>query len=92
MSVFAREKSRFQEGHSARQSGLSLLILQTPDDEIVGGVFGETFGGLHLKLLWVREDIRGRDMALNSLLPTGSIGLYAHRFTRKMALLGRTLP
>ena len=35
--------------------------LQTPDNEIVGGVLGEVYWGwLHVDLLWVQEELRGQ--------------------------------
>ena len=37
------------------------FVLQTPDQEIVGGVLGETYWDwFYLDLLWVKEELRGR--------------------------------
>jgi GNAT superfamily N-acetyltransferase len=37
------------------------FALQTPDEEIVGGVLGEVyFGWLYVDLLWVKDDLRGK--------------------------------
>ncbi|MAT96859.1 MAG: GNAT family N-acetyltransferase [Anaerolineaceae bacterium] len=37
------------------------FVLKGPDDEIVGGVIGATFWNwLHVDLMWIREDVRGR--------------------------------
>ena len=36
------------------------FVLQTPDQEIVGGALGELYWGwFHLDLLWVKEELRG---------------------------------
>ena len=36
------------------------FVLQTPDEEIVGGVFGELYWEwLHIDLLWVKDELRG---------------------------------
>lgn len=37
------------------------FVLTAPDQEIVGGVFGETYWDwFHLDLLWITEELRGR--------------------------------
>lgn len=37
------------------------FVLQSPDQEIVGGVLGDThWDWLHLDLLWVKDELRGR--------------------------------
>lgn len=37
------------------------FVLRAPDQEIVGGVMAEMFWGwLHIDLLWVKEELRGR--------------------------------
>jgi ribosomal protein S18 acetylase RimI-like enzyme len=37
------------------------FVLQGPDEEIVGGVIGGTFWDwLHIDLMWIKEDLRGR--------------------------------
>ncbi|MGD9002303.1 MAG: GNAT family N-acetyltransferase [Anaerolineae bacterium] len=37
------------------------FVLQSPDEEIVGGVIGEAYWGwLHVDLLWVKDELRGR--------------------------------
>lgn len=37
------------------------FVLRAPDQEIVGGVIGAThWEWLHIDLMWVREDLRGR--------------------------------
>lgn len=37
------------------------FVLNAPDQEVVGGVLGELYWGwLHLDLLWVKEELRGR--------------------------------
>ena len=37
------------------------FVLQTPDQEIVGGVLGETYWEwFYLDLIWVKEELRGR--------------------------------
>jgi N-acetylglutamate synthase-like GNAT family acetyltransferase len=37
------------------------FVLQTPDQEIVGGVIAETYWEwLYIDLLWVKEELRGR--------------------------------
>jgi GNAT superfamily N-acetyltransferase len=36
------------------------FVVQTPEEEIVGGVIGAThWNWLHINLMWVREDLRG---------------------------------
>jgi ribosomal protein S18 acetylase RimI-like enzyme len=40
------------------------IFLRDPDDEIVGGILGDTWGGwLHVTYLWVAEPFRGRGHA-----------------------------
>ena len=52
--------------HNAAQAGEEnaktvCFILQTPDQEIVGGVIGATYWDwFHLDLMWVKEEFRGR--------------------------------
>lgn len=42
-------------------SQLLCYVLQTPDQEVVGGVIGEThWDWLYVNLMWIREDLRGR--------------------------------
>ncbi|MGD8997881.1 MAG: GNAT family N-acetyltransferase [Anaerolineae bacterium] len=37
------------------------FVLQSSDEEIVGGVIGEAYWGwLHVDLLWVKDELRGR--------------------------------
>ncbi|MCK4899093.1 MAG: GNAT family N-acetyltransferase [Anaerolineales bacterium] len=37
------------------------FVLQTPDQEIVGGVLGEVYWGwFYLDLMWVKDEFRGR--------------------------------
>ena len=37
------------------------FVLRAADEEIVGGVIGATYWGwLHLDLMWVKEELRGR--------------------------------
>ena len=37
------------------------FALQTPDEEIVGGVLGEVYWGwLYVDLLWVKDELRGK--------------------------------
>ena len=37
------------------------FVLRAPDEEIVGGLVGATFWDwLHIDLLWIREELRGR--------------------------------
>ena len=37
------------------------FVLQAPDQTIVGGVLGELYWGwLHIDLLWVKDELRGR--------------------------------
>lgn len=37
------------------------FVLNTPDQEVVGGVLGEVYWGwFYLDLLWVKEELRGR--------------------------------
>lgn len=37
------------------------FVLHAPDEEIVAGVIGQTYWGwLHVDLLWVKEELRGR--------------------------------
>jgi GNAT superfamily N-acetyltransferase len=37
------------------------FVLYAPDQEIVGGVIGETYWGwLYISLMWVKEELRGR--------------------------------
>ena len=37
------------------------FVLQTPDQEIVGGVIGATYWDwLHIDLMWIKEPFRGR--------------------------------
>jgi len=42
-------------------SQLLCYVLQIPDQEVVGGVIGEThWDWLYVNLMWIREDLRGR--------------------------------
>ena len=42
-------------------SKLLCFVLQTPDEEVGGGVIGEThWDWLYINLMWIREDLRGR--------------------------------
>jgi len=37
------------------------LVLQAPDQEIVGGLIGATYWNwLHIDLMWVKDELRGR--------------------------------
>jgi GNAT superfamily N-acetyltransferase len=48
-----------QAGDDSAQ--LLCFALQSPDEEIVGGVLGSTYWGwFHLDLLWVKDELRGR--------------------------------
>ena len=39
------------------------FVVRAPDETIVGGVLGELYWGwLHLDLLWVKEELRGRGL------------------------------
>jgi ribosomal protein S18 acetylase RimI-like enzyme len=43
------------------KSQLLCFVLYAPDQEIVGGVIGATYWGwLHIDLLWVKDELRGR--------------------------------
>ena len=42
-------------------SQLLCYVLQAPDEEVVGGVIGEThWDWLYVNLMWIREDLRGK--------------------------------
>jgi GNAT superfamily N-acetyltransferase len=54
------------EDYNTQQAGadrgkLMCFLLRAPDQEIVGGVIGAThWDWLHVDLLWVKEELRGR--------------------------------
>ena len=54
--------SDFNTQQAGDDEGKNLcFILQTPDEEIVGGVIGATYWDwLYVNLMWVREDLRGQ--------------------------------
>lgn len=54
--------SAYNEQQAGEDKGqLLCFVLQTPDEEAVGGVIGEThWDWLYVNLMWVREDLRGR--------------------------------
>lgn len=54
-----REYNKQQVGPDNAQN--LCFVLKSPDGEIVGGVIGATYWNwLHVDLMWVREDLRGR--------------------------------
>jgi GNAT superfamily N-acetyltransferase len=49
-----------QEGGESH-SQLLCYVLQAPDEEVVGGVIGEThWDWLYVNLMWIRGDLRGQ--------------------------------
>jgi ribosomal protein S18 acetylase RimI-like enzyme len=52
----------YNRQHAGEDNVRSLcFVLKAPDQQIVGGVIGATYWNwLHLDLIWVREDLRGR--------------------------------
>ena len=54
--------SEFNKQQAGDDEGKNLcFVLQTPDQEVVGGVIGATFWDwLYIDLMWIREDLRGQ--------------------------------
>lgn len=54
--------SEYNTAQAGEDNAQSLcFVLRTPDQEIVGGVIGATYWDwLHLDLIWVKEELRGR--------------------------------
>jgi GNAT superfamily N-acetyltransferase len=52
--------SAYNEKEGGESSGqLLCFVLQAPDQEVVGGVIGEThWDWLYVNLMWIREDLR----------------------------------
>ncbi len=47
------------------------FVLQSPEQEIVGGALGELYWGwFHLDLLWIRDELRGRGYGRRLLMRT----------------------
>lgn len=60
--IIGRGVSEYNRAQAGEDNFLRLcFVLHAPDHEIAGGVLGELYWGwLHVDLLWVREDLRGR--------------------------------
>jgi GNAT superfamily N-acetyltransferase len=60
--IIGRAIGRYNVQHVGEEGFQRLcFVLQAPDQEVVGGVIGEVYWDwLHVDLLWVREDLRGR--------------------------------
>ena len=60
--IIGRGLGQFNEQQAGGQKYQRLcFVLQTPDQEIVAGVLGETYWDwFHLDLLWVAEELRGQ--------------------------------
>ena len=54
--------SAYNEQQAGDDQGRNLcFVVRGPDDEIVGGVIGATYWNwLHVDLMWVKEELRGR--------------------------------
>jgi ribosomal protein S18 acetylase RimI-like enzyme len=54
--------SEYNEKEGGESNGqLLCYVLQAPDEEVVGGVIGEThWDWLYVNLMWIREDLRGK--------------------------------
>lgn len=54
--------SEFNDQQAGESKGkLLCFVLQAPDEEVVGGVIGEThWDWLYINLMWIREDLRRR--------------------------------
>jgi ribosomal protein S18 acetylase RimI-like enzyme len=60
--VIGRGVSRYNKAQAGENNFRRIcFVLQTPGDEVVGGVLGEVYWGwFHLDLLWVKNELRGR--------------------------------
>jgi ribosomal protein S18 acetylase RimI-like enzyme len=60
--IIGRGISNYNEQQTGDQNFQRLcFVLHAPDQEIVGGVMGETYWDwFHLDLLWVKDELRGR--------------------------------
>ena len=60
--IIGRGLGQFNEQQAGGQKYQRLcFVLQTPDQEIVAGVLGETYWDwFHLDLLWVAAELRGQ--------------------------------
>ena len=54
--------SEFNKQQAGDDKGQNLcFVLQTPDQEVVGGVIGATFWDwLYIDLMWIKEELRGQ--------------------------------
>ena len=54
--------SQYNKQQAGDDQGQNLcFVLRAPDQEIVGGVIGATYWDwLHIDLMWVKEELRGR--------------------------------
>jgi ribosomal protein S18 acetylase RimI-like enzyme len=61
-AIIGRGISNYNEQQTGDQNFQRLcFVLHAPDQEIVGGVMGETYWDwFHLDLLWVKDELRGR--------------------------------
>lgn len=60
--IIGRGVSRYNKEQAGENKFRRLcFVLQAPDDEIVGGILGETYWEwLYVDLLWVKDELRGR--------------------------------
>lgn len=59
--IIGRGVSRYNKEQAGENKFRRLcFVLQAPDDEIVGGILGETYWEwLYVDLLWVKDELRG---------------------------------
>lgn len=60
--IIGGEISQYNKQQAGDDQGQNLcFVLRAPDQEIVGGVIGATYWDwLHIDLMWVKEELRGR--------------------------------
>jgi GNAT superfamily N-acetyltransferase len=60
--IIGRGISQYNLQHAGEEGFQRLcFVLQTAEEEIVGGVIGELYWGwFHVDLLWVKDELRGR--------------------------------
>lgn len=61
-AVIGGALSDFNEQQAGDDHGQNLcFVIQSADEEIVGGVIGATYWNwLYINLMWIREDLRGK--------------------------------